>query len=144
LLDSCVYQVQPFHMSRAIRSIFLVMLALLVLLVGALNTMGTLLCVGPGNHYHLEMVFGGGCGDGLPASGHQAPRPRDGCPRGSKDYRLAVDSHRSDNTRLSRAPAAVLVVLSGLVEFSNLSQPREIVLSFRTPGLSHSTVVLRC
>jgi hypothetical protein len=143
-LDSCVYPVQSFSVSRAIRSTILVVLVLLVVLVGALNTMGTLLCVGPGNHYHLEMVIGGACGDGLPASRDRAPRPRDGCPRGSKDYRLAADTHRSDNTRLSRAPAAVLVVLSGLVEFSNLSQPRETFLSLRALGLPHSTIVLRC
>jgi hypothetical protein len=135
---------QPFHMNRAIRSTFLVMLALLIFLFSALNTMGTVLCVGPGNHYHLEIVVGGGCGNGPPPSRHQAPRPPDGCPRGSKDYRLAVDTHPSDNPRVIEAPAVALLMFSGLVEFSNLSQPRETFLSFRTPGVSHSTLILRC
>jgi hypothetical protein len=135
---------QRFHVSRAIRGTFLVVLVLLILVDGAVNTTGTVLCVGMGNHYHLEMVIGGGCGDSVPASRRQALRPRDGCPSGSKDYRLAVDIHRSGNTCLSGTPAAVLLVLSSLVEFSNLSHPRERFFSFRTSDVSHSTLVLRC
>jgi hypothetical protein len=137
---------QPFSVSQAVRSILLDLLALLIIVSGALNTPGTVLCVGPGNHYHLEVVVGAGCVDGLPASQGVMPRPRDGCPSGSKDFRLTVDTCRSDNTRVISAPAAALLLPSGLMEFSNLSHPPESFCALPTSSSPafHSTIVLRC
>ncbi len=139
-----VRPMQPFTVSRAVTSTILDLVAFLVVVGGTLNTPGSVLCVGPGNHYHLEVVVGASCNDGLPVSRGLEPRPHDGCPSGSKDFRLTIDTHRSDNTRVIRAPAAALLLPSGLVEFSNLSHPPESFLPFHTPSASHSTIVLRC
>jgi hypothetical protein len=124
------------------RSAVLDLLAFLVVVVSTLDALGTVLCVGPGSHYHLEIVVGASCNDGPPAS--RGSVPRDGCPSGSRDFRLAVDTHRSDHMCVMRAPAAMLLLHSGLVEFSNLSRPPETFLSLNTTGASPLTVVLRC
>src|ERR1700682_3588918 len=44
-----------------------------------------------------------------------AARPEDGCPEGSKDFRLGVDTQRTENTRVTAALSALLIVASNLV-----------------------------
>lgn len=127
-------------MSRVVRDAILDLLALLVLIGGALNTQWGVLCVGPGNHYHLEVVIGASCNDSVPAS-HGLAHPRDGCPSGSKDFRLAVDTHRGHNTGATEAPAALSVSIR-LVEFTNPPHYPESFRLLPTPDVSRSTIVL--
>ena len=136
--------VQAFSVSPAVRSTVLDLLALLVLVGGTLNTPGTVLCVGPGNHYHLEVVVGASCNDALPAPRGLVPHPHDGCPSGSKDFRLGIDTHRSENSCVLKAPASALWLPCGLVEVSNLSHPLASAPAFGTPRASNPTVILRC
>lgn len=74
-----------------------------------------------------------------------ASQPQDGCPRGSKDFRLSVDSNRIDHTRVIAAPAPMLCVTAAVAE---ISRPLTLRPSF--PGFlivreaQHSAIVLRC
>jgi hypothetical protein len=90
------------------------LLALVLLLGGTMTRPDTVLCLGPGNHYHFETVVGASCGEQAPVSSSSVPR--DGCPRGSKDFRLGVDSHRGENTSVVAALAPVLAVATGVVK----------------------------
>ena len=130
-------------MTRFVRTAFSYVLAALLLLGGA--EQGTVLCLGPSNHCHLETVVGASCSEQLPVSDSSAPSPRDGCPKGSKDLRLGVDTHRSNNTSVVAAFAPMLAVVTGVVEPSKHSH-EEPYLS-RSPRAQQSrtlTVILRC
>jgi hypothetical protein len=132
-------------MQRITRSVACYVLAVLILVGETVMTPDTVLCLGPGNHCHLETVVGASCNEQLPISDSSAPAPRDGCPKGSKDLRLGVDTHRNDNTFVAAVFAPVLAVATGVVELSDLS--------LRVPGTSRSPraqqsqtliVILRC
>ncbi len=141
-VELCVTPMQPFSGNRGVRSVICKMLAFLVLVGGTLNTPGTVLCVGPGNHCHLEVVVGASCNDDLLGLHGSAPRARDGCPRGSKDFRLSVDSHRTDARPVIAVPAA-LFVASSLVESSPPSRSSSSGFPI-TRGSLYSAIVLRC
>jgi hypothetical protein len=143
--DGGALRVRLFSMLRAVRTAFAYLVAAFLLLGGTLVTPDTVLCVGPGNHYHLETVLGASCSGPLSASDGSAPRPRDGCPQGSRDLRLSVDTHRSDNPPDAATFTQVLTVPTGVVELSEFSneQPRLV----RLPRMRDSqslTVILRC
>lgn len=132
-------------MNRIIHTALSYGLALVTLLSGSIMTPEAVLCVGPGNHCHLETVVGTSCNSDVPAAHGSAPQPQDGCPRGSKDFRLTVDTHRTDNTcTIATFVAAALLVASG-IELQ--SYPPSIQFLSRLPipqMLQHSTIVLRC
>jgi hypothetical protein len=130
-------------MTRSLRIAFTNAPTALVLLAGAAQN--TVLCLGPGNHCHLETFVGASCGEQLPISDSSAPAPRDGCPKGSKDLRLGVDTHRSDNTSVIAAFAPVLAVATGVLELSKLSHQKPCPSRFpRTQEARILTIVLRC
>ena len=82
-----------------------IMLAI-VMLASVLIPPDTVLCLGPRNHWHLEVVVGASCSDQMEP---QRPSRRlpDGCPKGSKDFRVSADSHRTDYTLFIVAPVRV-------------------------------------
>jgi hypothetical protein len=130
-------------LSRAVLSY---VLAIIVLTGAAVITPDTVLCVGA-DHYHLELVVGVSCNNFVPGlTGPHSPgsQPNDGCPKGSKDFRLVVDSQRADNTRAIVAPAAIMLVATGVAVVWNASYSR-VRLPLSTVSQSrHSSIVLRC
>jgi hypothetical protein len=129
------------------RAVLSYVLAVIILTGAAVITPDTVLCVGPAGHYHLEIVVGTGCTRFVPGlTGPKSPgsQPTDGCPKGSKDFRLSVDSQRADNTRATVAHAAIMLVASGVVEVLNASYSR-VRWPLSTASQSrHSRIVLRC
>jgi hypothetical protein len=130
-------------LSRAVLSYIL---AVIVLTGAAVITPDTVLCVAA-DHYHLELVVGASCNNFVPGlTGPHSPgsQPKDGCPKGSKDFRLVVDSQRADNTRAIVAPAAIMLVATGVAVVWNASYSR-VRLPLSTVSQSrHSSIVLRC
>src|SRR6516162_8965065 len=123
-------------MRRAVSNV----LAFAVLASGLLISPDTVLCLGPRNHCHLEMVIGTSCNNDMPGPHGSASHPPDGCPRGSKDFRLSVDAHRTDNSRLIAVPALMLFVASGLMEILHRLPSRRSFPEFPVVGESeHST-----
>jgi hypothetical protein len=78
----------------------------IVMLASVLIPPDTVLCLRPRNHCHLEVVVGASCSDQMEP---QRPSRRlpDGCPKGSKDFRVSADSHRTDYTLFIVAPVRV-------------------------------------
>jgi hypothetical protein len=130
-------------LSRAVLSYVLVVI---VLTGAAVITPDTVLCVAA-DHYHLELVVGASCNNFVPGlTGPHSPgsQPKDGCPKGSKDFRLVVDSQRADNTRAIVAPPAIMLVATGVAVVWNASYSR-VRLPLSTVSQSrHSSIVLRC
>jgi hypothetical protein len=128
------------------RAILSYVLAVIVLTGAAVIRPDTVLCVGA-DHYHLEIVVGASCNNfvpGLTRPHSTGSQPKDGCPKGSKDFRLAVDSQRADNTSAIVVPAAIMLVAYGVVEVRNASYSR-VSLPLSTVSQSrHSSIVLRC
>jgi hypothetical protein len=119
-------------------------LAILISLGGALMRPDGVLCVGPGNHCHFETIVGASCDEPSTAS-DTAPRPQDGCPKGSKDLRLGVDTHRADNNPRMAASAPRLAIASGVVDPAELCHRQ--LTELRLPGTPQSrilTTILRC
>jgi hypothetical protein len=132
-------------MTRFVRNAFSLLLGALLLLSGTVITPDTVLCVGPGNHCHVETAVSASCSEEGPVSDPSTPRPRDGCPKGSRDLRLSVDTHRSDNAIGAAAFAQVLTVTIGVIEPSRHSNER--AHPTRSPLVHDSqrlTVILRC
>src|SRR6266851_7885413 len=130
-------------MTSSLRIAISQLLALVLLVGGTATRPDTVLCLGPGNHYHFETVVGASCSERAPASSSSAPR--DGCPRGSKDLRLGVDSHRSENTSVVAALAPVLTVATGVVRLFELSRQEPYPSRFSdAQEPPSSTIVLRC
>ena len=103
----------------------------------------TVLCVGPGNHCHLEAVVGASCGEQEPRATNAAPR--DHCPKGSKDIRVSFPARRSDKHFTATAFVMALAVSPALVKLfepsdKRLGLPR---LAY-VQGLAITTVILRC
>lgn len=133
-----------FSMVRVLRTALSYLLAAFLLLGGTVITPDTVLCVGPGNHCHLETAVGASCSEG-PVADPSTPRPRDGCPKGSRDLRLSVDTHRSDNGIGTATFTLLLTVAIGVIEPSRLSNERSHSgRSLRVQGSPHLTVILRC
>lgn len=128
--------------NKAVRSLAVSALATIILVGSALTAPGTVLCLGPAHHCHLEAAAGANCNNNLLASPASAPRPRDGCPKGSRDFRLSVDSHRTDAMHAVAAAASPLFVISCLVEIS--SHPELSSAGFSATLQLHSAIVLRC
>jgi len=103
----------------------------------------TVLCLGPGSHCHLEILLGDGCSVQVPTRRPSAPRLPDGCPRGSRDFRVSVDTHHTNDgpvlagvtIRPFRASATVPVLSR---TGSSLARVPE------ASALPLSSVVLRC
>lgn len=127
-----------------IRSAVFNLLAFVMLASGVLIPLDIVLCLGPRNHCHLEVVVGGSCNNVLAERQGAAPRLPDGCPRGSKDFRLSIDSHRMENSRLIGAPAAISFFASCLVQISDRSSSILFSGFSVTRKPQHSTIVLRC
>jgi hypothetical protein len=134
----------PLAVSWSIRNAVSKVLALFMLAGGALIPPDTVFCLGPSNHCHLEVVVGTGC-SGQSKTHSAAPRLPDGCPRGSKDFRLRIDSHRTNDARVIAAPVAMmLLVASGLVALSHRPFSKSLT-EFPPDGESHLlSFVLRC
>src|ERR1700730_12007898 len=128
------------------RAVISYVLAVIVLTGAAVITPDTVLCVAA-DHYHLELVVGASCNNFVPGlTGPHSPgsQPKDGCPKGSIDFRLVVDSQRADNTRAIVAPAAIMLVATGVAVVWNASYSR-VRLPLSTVSQSrHSSTVLRC
>jgi hypothetical protein len=134
-----------FSMVRELRTALAYLLAAFLLLGGIVITPGTVLCVGPGNHCHLETAVGASCSEEGPVSDPSTPRPRDGCPKGSRDLRLSVDTHRSDNAIGVATFTLLLTVAMGVIEPSRLSNERSHPgRSLRVHDSPHLIVILRC
>ncbi len=129
-------------LNKAVRSLAVNALATIILVGSALTAPGTVLCLGPGNHCHLEATAGANCSDDLPASRGAAPRPRDGCPSGSRDFRLSVDSHRTDTMRAIAIAASALFVISFFADFLSV---REVPSAgFSAARKLRCAIILRC
>jgi hypothetical protein len=130
-------------MTRSLRIACSHLLAALVLLSG--TAQGTVLCLGPGGHCHLETVVGASCGEQLAVSGRSLPAPPDGCPKGSKDIRLGIDTHRNDNTSFVAGLTSVLRVAIGVVEPFRLSRQVPCLSRFLCAHEARVlSIVLRC
>jgi len=121
------------------------LLAVFLLAGGTAIRPDTVQCLGPSGHSHLETIVGESCSKRLPVSDTSAPRLRDGCPRGSKDFRLGVDARRSDtrsavallgSVPIAPAANATLVICSW-----RASNPFAFLVAQEPPS---STIVLRC
>jgi hypothetical protein len=127
-------------MTRVFRASFSFVLAGLLLLVGA--SPAVVICWGPGDHCHLETVVGSSCNEQISVSKSSAPR--DGCPKGSKDFKLHADTHRSDNSFNAAAFPPFLTVIAGAKKpFKCSDQPQEISLSPLSRESHNLTTVLR-
>ena len=130
-------------MTPFVRTAFSYVLAAALLLGGTAMAPDSVLCLGPGNHCHFETVVAASCSERVPASSNSAPR--DGCPRGSKDFRVGLDTHRCDNNFVATAFAQVLSMATALLEpFAPLRRAPEF---FRFPHAQDAailTVILRC
>lgn len=132
-------------MPRFVRTAFSYVLAALLLLGAVVMAPEPVLCVGPGNHYHLETVLGASCNGSLSASDSSAPGPRDGCPKGSRDLRLNVDTHRSDNAADAATFTPVLTVATCAAKLFKLShEAQHVARSPRRCDEQILSVVLRC
>jgi len=103
---------------------------------------GTVVCVGPGSHCHLENPIGGSCNSSEPSE-RSSSRAPDGCPRGSRDFQLSVAAHHDVGIAafISSPPPAPAraAALS--------AAPRAAPHYIGAAGLAappNSTVVLRC
>src|SRR5215472_1909581 len=101
-------------MPKTLRRAACYVLAILISLGGAVMRPDSVLCVGPGNHCHFETIVGASCYELSPAADSSVPRPRDGCPKGSRDLRLGVDPHRSDNNPNVKVSAPRLAIGSAV------------------------------
>ncbi len=129
-------------LSKAVRIMAVNARATIMLVGSALTAPGTVLCLGPGNHCHLEAAAGANCNDNLLVSPASAPRPRDGCPKGSRDFRLSVDSHRTDTMRAIAIAAAALFVTFFVADFSSV---REVAWAGFSAALNlRCPIILRC
>ncbi len=99
-------------MRRTVRRVLAGLIAGLLLLSAAVTGPNTVLCFGPGNHCHLENPMGASCTAPVRSARH-APRDPDGCPAGSRDIRVNVDTHRANSGAAVAAPltAALLRVI---------------------------------
>jgi hypothetical protein len=103
---------------------------------------GTVLCLGPGNHCHLEMTAGPDCNADLAGSQAPAHRPRDGCPKGSRDFQLRVDCHRGDIMRIVGVTVAALFTVPVPIGIS--LPPRPAAPGYSIARELNSTSVIRC
>ena len=130
-------------MRRVSKSAVSYALAILILIAGTAISPNSVLCLGPGNHCHLETIVGASCSDHVPVSDRATPSPRDGCPKGSKDVRLGVDTHRTNKSPVATSPP-ILAIATGVVTLPSL--PRDAIELSRFPRSEQSqtlTVVLR-
>lgn len=132
-------------MTRFLHRVFFYVLLVLLPVDGAITTSHSVLCLGPGNHCHLETIVGRSCDIHQMIPDRSLPRPRDGCPRGSKDFRLGVDTHRTGNTRAVAALAEVPFAISLLRDAADSLRSRP---AFSPLAISQKSarcsVVLRC
>ncbi len=129
-----------FSAKQTARSAAVNVLTMIILVGSALTAPGTVLCLGPGHHCHLEAAAGAICNNDLPGTHGLTPRPRDGCPKGSRDFRLSVDSHRTDTMGVIAVAAAALFIAPYPAE--TLS-PRELLSrGFSAARQPHSAIVL--
>ena len=103
-------------------------LVFLVLASGLLILPDTVLCLGPHNHCHLELVVGASCNSELAERHRSTTGPADRCPKGSRDFRLNVDSQRTNSSHSLTAPPAMLCIASALLR---ISHNRSCKMSFR-------------
>lgn len=66
---------------------------------GFVTPPGEVVCFGPHHHYHFEMPLIASCERSSGQKPPVAPRPRDGCPQGSRDIRLTASAQRIDAKR---------------------------------------------
>jgi hypothetical protein len=129
-------------MKRSVQSAVARLLALVMFVGSTLIAPGTVLCLGPGNHCHLEVTAGAECNSFVPGSEVPASGPRDGCPTGSKDFRISVDSHRTDTMGVIALATMPVLIAWCPVEISplwRLSPTR-----FSIARELNSAPVLRC
>jgi hypothetical protein len=114
------------------------LVAALVLMGGPAMSGDVVLCAGPGNHCHFEIPFGANCESQHPVN-QSAPQPRDGCPKGSRDLKLAVDTHRTASklaqfTSLVMASSAIPLISERSRHDSSCARPA-------TPRLQRSATI---
>ena len=131
------------HVSRAPNKLFSGLLAAALLISAAATTPETVWCVGPGHHCHVETILGFSCNDQLSEHGIATPRLPDGCPKGSKDFRLSVDTHRSDHGSLVGTRALQVRISAAPDKPSVFSRTHAPVPWFAMPCQSPPNVVLR-
>ena len=132
-------------MPRCIRTAISYLFAILISLSGTVMLPGSVLCVGPGNHCHFETVVGASCDGSLSAPIPASPRPRDGCPKGSRDLRLGVDTQRGNKSSVIQSLAPGLAAPTGSGEPLKVLQRRSALpRSLRAQPSRISTTVLRC
>jgi hypothetical protein len=130
-------------MRRILRTAVCYVFATLISVGGTAMTPDRVLCVGPGSHYHLETVVGASCNEPLPFS--ESSTPRDGCPKGSKDLRLGVDTHRGKNPFVAGTFAPILTVATGSIgALEILHEGPNLPRSPRAQLSRTTTVILRC
>ena len=119
-------------------------LAVIVLVSGALVTPGTVLCIGPGHHCHLENPIGDSCSTPLPAPNRPATNVPDGCPRGSRDITLSVPARSTDNG-IAALFCPPLTVAAAYIATCTLSRAEpSFVGAARAAAPQRSTTILRC
>jgi len=119
--------VQPVRVIRVFRPVVSNLIAALLLLTGSATTPDAVLCSGPGNHFHIETVLGTSCNARLQTRRASVPHLPDGCPEGSRDFRLNVDSHPSDSLSLLAEAGFIARVSHVRVAAALLLHPRVFV-----------------
>ena len=132
-------------MGRELRRWVAYSLAAIVLVSGALITPGTVLCIGPGHHCHLENPIGDSCNTRLPARDQSGPNVPDGCPKGSKDISLSVPALSSGKGIAAFLFCSPLALTAAYVLVWTLSRAApSFTEAVRTGTPQRSTTILRC
>ena len=135
-----ISKAKPAAVGRTISNL----LAAVMFFGSAATIPNTVLCTGPGGHCHLETVAGESCDEQASPSPARDSRPSDGCPKGSRDFRTSVDSHRSDN-RSFVVTSSLIRALSSPIVRSAMAPAGVSLLPVPRPWQSSpSTIVLRC
>ncbi len=126
-----------------IRSVLAYLIALVTLAAAVVAAARPVLCVGPDNHCHVEAIVAVTC-QSRSAGPHRSV-PEDGCPQGSKDLRLTVDTHRTNYLSSNAVAPSVFMISSSMAapatQYESQLRLRPVLLPPR-PKLSAAVLLL--
>ena len=131
-------------MSRSPHKLLSALLSAALFISAVATTPDTVLCMGPGHHCHLETMLGAGCNDSLQDPGFSTHQLPDGCPKGSKDFRLSVVTHRSDGRALLASDAVHLKTSARSDTVAGFSRAHVTISRLTRSLQSPPNTVLRC
>ena len=120
-----------------------ILVAVIMLLTCTVIAPGAVLCSGPGSHFHVETVLGTSCNVRVQGGGTSTPRLPDGCPEGSRDFRLKLDSHRSYGGGVLSQVALIVGYASSGNGTAVLLQTKVSLIAAQRDLRSPSSVILR-